>query len=196
LGGCSGPLAASRLLNLLISGTVPWGLCDNASVNKQELSAAFEEVFDNAIVFHGFAQHLRDYDVFVEVTSDPSTGIDAEYLRYRFTNCVRATVTSALEPHIWKRSLDERLTDYQAYIAADDLDGYVWGVDFQVLDPGMTLVEHSDEASGWAYQLGIPFHHARIETNGHNFDLVFSDLVVTRVDPGFAPYTVPSSAPA
>ncbi|MGO4856908.1 YxiG-like protein [Arthrobacter sp. 2MCAF14] len=161
-------------------------------MNKQQLSAAFEEVFDDEIAFHGFAEHMRDYDVFVSVTADPSIGIGTDYLRYRFTHCVRATVTSAVAPSVWKRSLDERLTDYEAFTAAGDLNGYVWGVNYQVLDPGMTLLGQSSEASGWTEQLGIPFHEARIQTNGHNLELVFSDLVVERMEPGFAPFRVPT----
>jgi len=38
--------------------------------------------------------------------------------------------------------------------------------------------------------LGLPFHVASIEANGHNISLVFSDLVVQTVDPGYAPFVV------
>ncbi|MGX7827237.1 YxiG-like protein [Actinokineospora sp. 24-640] len=31
-------------------------------------------------------------------------------LRYRFTHCVRASVTSAVPAAVWSRSLDDRLT--------------------------------------------------------------------------------------
>lgn len=167
---------------------------ENVGVNSHELSAAFENVFDQAIVFHGFAEYMRDYDVFVYATADPRTGIKPEYLRYRFTHCVRASVTTAVEPRVWTQSLDERLLDHQAAIEAG-LDGYVWGVNFQVIYPGMTLLEGSTEAAEWADRLGIPFHEALIETNGHNLELVFSDLVVTQVEPGFAPFAVPLHGP-
>ncbi|MDQ0616757.1 YxiG-like protein [Arthrobacter globiformis] len=160
-------------------------------MNRQELSAAFEDVFDQSIVFHGFAEHMRDYDVFVLVTADPSTGIKPEYRRYRFTHCVRATVTSAIPPSVWIRSLDERLLDYRAFMESSDIDGYVWGVNHQDLYPGITLLDGSAEAADWTQQVGIPFHEARIEANGHNVELVFSDLDITLVKPGYAPFTVP-----
>jgi hypothetical protein len=64
-------------------------------------------------VFHGFADYMRDYEVFVYATADPRTGLRPEHLRYRFMHCVRATVTSALSPEVWRRSLDERLVDYE-----------------------------------------------------------------------------------
>jgi len=84
---------------------------DHPWVDSSGIQAAFDDVFDQAIVFHGFADYMRDYEVFVYVTADPRTGIRPEHLRYRFTHCVRATTTTALSPDIWRRSLDERLID-------------------------------------------------------------------------------------
>lgn len=162
-------------------------------MNRDELSAAFEEVFDEAIVFHGFADHMRDYDVYIETSGDSRTGIQPAHLRYRFTQCVRATATTAVRRDVWKESLDERLLDHQAYLQAEDLNGYVWGVKWQCLYPGISLLDGTAEAAQWTAGLGIPFYEARIETNGHNLELVFSDLIVTSLDPGFAPFTVPSS---
>jgi hypothetical protein len=93
-------------------------------VDISEIQAAFDDLFDQALVFHGFADYMRDHDVFVYVTADTRTGIAPERLRYRFKHCVRAVATSALSLEIWKRSLDERFVDYEQ---GRDLNGYVWG---------------------------------------------------------------------
>ena len=82
---------------------------DHPDVDSPGIQAAFDDVFDQAIVFHGFVDYMRDYEVLIYATADPRTGIRPENLRYRFTHCVRATVTSALSPETWKRSLDGRL---------------------------------------------------------------------------------------
>jgi hypothetical protein len=156
-------------------------------VNTPEIQTAFDDVFDQSLVFHGFADYMRDYDVFVYVTANPDTGTRSEHLRYRFRHCVRATVTSALEPVIWKRSLDERLVSFEQ---GRDLDGYVWGVKWQALYPGMKLVPGSADARCWSSDLGVPFYEAIIETSTHNISLVFSDLTVHTVDPGYAPFVV------
>jgi hypothetical protein len=161
-------------------------------VNAAEISDAFDQVFDQAIVFHGFTDYLRDYDVFVYATADPDTGIAPENLRYRFKRCVRAVVTTAVSPEVWRRSLDDRLVNYEQ---GRDLDGYVWGVKWQVLYPGMTLVAASIEAQRWVDALGLPFHEAAIGTNGHDISLVFSDLVVDVVAPGHAPFVVTGGGP-
>lgn len=161
-------------------------------MDTAQLQSAFEDVFDQGIVFHGFTDYMRDYEVIVYATADPRTGIVPEHLSYRFTHCVRATVTSAVPPDTWAVSLDERLIDYETGV---DLDGYVWGVNWQVLYPGMKLLPPSPETEKWSAGVGIPFHEAVIETNGHNISLVFSDLVVTTVRPGYTPFVVPDGGP-
>lgn len=116
---------------------------DDRRVDADEIRAAFDDVFDQAIVCHGYATYMRDYDVYVYATADPRTGIQPERLRYRFTHCARAIATTAVPPDVWSRSLDDRLTDFDK---GKDLDGYVWGVSWQVLYPGMKLVPRSAEA--------------------------------------------------
>jgi hypothetical protein len=161
-------------------------------MDAAEIQAAFDEVFDQAIVFHGFADYMRDYDVFMYATADPRTGIAPKHLRYRFKYCVRAVVTTALSAQIWRQSLDERLVDYEQ---GCDLDGYVWAVRWQMLYPGMTLIDESAEAQRWRDELGLPFHEVTIETNGHNISLIFSDLVVDVVSRGHAPFVVAEDGP-
>ena len=129
-------------------------------MDTSQIQAAFDNALDQAILFHGFADYMRDYEVFIYTTDDPRTGIQPEHLRYRFTHCVRATVTTALSPEIWRRSLDERLADYEQ---GRDLDGYVWGVKWQALYPGMKLLQDSADAERWSRVLGLPFHEAVIE---------------------------------
>jgi len=74
-------------------------------------------------------------------------------------------------------------------------EGYVWGVKWQCLDPGMQLMPESDGTREWSALFGLPFHEASIETNGHKIALVFSDLRVSTVEPGSAPFVVPRSGP-
>jgi hypothetical protein len=104
-------------------------------------------------------------------------------------------VTSAVRRDVWARSFDDALTDYDTWLGSGALEGYVWGVKWQCLYPGMSLLPESDETREWSAQLGQPFHEALIETNGHNIALVFADLEVTTVSPGEAAFVVPSSGP-
>ena len=113
-------------------------------MHEQQLREAFDEVLDQAIVFHGFADYMRDYDIYIYATADPRTGIAPEHLRYRFTHCVRATVTTAVRRDVWAHSLDDELTDYDTWLGSGEPEGYVWGVKWQCLYPGMSLRPETD----------------------------------------------------
>jgi len=158
-----------------------------SSVDIIEIEAAFKDAFDQALVFHGFTDYMRDYEMVLQLSADPSTGIPTEYFRYVFVNCVLANVSTALDPQIWARSMDERLIDYETGV---DLEGYVWGVKWQMLYPGFELIADSESARAWSKDLGIPFFEARVETNGHNLSLVFSDLRIEPAPAGYRPFAV------
>lgn len=89
-------------------------------------------------------------------------------------------------------SLDDRLIDYEQ---GADLEGYVWAVKWQMLYPGITLLDESEHVRTWSDEVGITFHEVRVETNGHNVSLVFADLEVSRVEQGYAPFAVPFGGP-
>lgn len=156
-------------------------------MDTKQIDAALSDIYDQALEFHGFAAHLRDYDLFVQASADPATGIAPTHLRYRFTHCVRATVVTSVSSDIWSESLDPRLIDYETGV---DLDGYVWGVNWQELYPTVSRLEASSEADEWAARLGIPFHEVLIRANAHQLSIVFSDLEITSLQAGYAPFVV------
>jgi hypothetical protein len=161
-------------------------------VTDAEVQRLLDDVFDQALVYHGFTDYMRDYELVVYCTADPRTGIRPQHLRYLFKTCVHATAETAVSEEVWTRSLDDRLIDYQTGV---DLDGYVWGVKWQVLYPGAQLVTDSTRTDRWSRSLGLDFHEVRIETNGHNLTLIFSGLEVAEVDEGYSPFTVGPGGP-
>jgi hypothetical protein len=157
-------------------------------MDRKAIQAALEDLFDQALVFHGFTDYMRDYELITYSVADPKTGIAPSFDSYLFRYCVEATITSALKPGTWADSLDEGLVDYET---GKDLRGFVWGVKWQTLYPGATLSPQSETAAEWARAVGIPFHEAVIEGNGHKIVLIFSDLVVSRgLQAGYSPFTV------
>ncbi|OPG09540.1 hypothetical protein B1R27_05520 [Streptomyces sp. GKU 895] len=141
------------------------------------LSEALDQIEDGAVVHHGFTDYLRDYEVVVYMTADPTTSIPPAHLRYLFRYCVAARCETSLVPRVWQKSLDDRLIDHAT---ADGLDGWVWGVKWANLERARVLPE-SDAARRWADELGIDLHTVRIETQVHDLDLVFSELEITEL---------------
>ena len=156
-------------------------------MNQERAQRALDDVFDQALVYHAFTPYMRDYEAIVYVTADPGSGIPPRHQRYLFRYCVEASIESTVDVGTWRDSLDERLIRNESGV---DLDGYVWGVNWQVLYPGMALVSPSARAQRWAEKVGIEFHEIRIEANAHRITLVFSDLEVSDVAVDYAPFVV------
>ncbi|MFJ2632192.1 hypothetical protein ACIO6U_09585 [Streptomyces sp. NPDC087422] len=150
------------------------------------LEQLLDDAFDTAVVHHGYTSYMRDYEVIVYATAAPSSGIEPTHLRYLFRYCVEARCETTVRPDIWRISLDERLIDHEKGV---DLDGYVWGVKWHALYPGATVLSESETARRWKQSIGIDFHEVRIETNAHRLTLVFSDLQVSELPVGYAPFT-------
>jgi hypothetical protein len=156
-------------------------------VDAGQIQAALDDVIDQAVVFHAFTDYLRDYEIIVYSQADPRTGIRPRYDRFLFRYCVEASIVPRVRAEVWARSLDERLIDYET---AREADGYLWGSKWQIISPGGTVVADSDRARKWADAVGIDFSEVRLELNAHDLSLVFSDLAITEVAPGYAPFVV------
>ncbi|MGP3979867.1 YxiG-like protein [Streptomyces sp. KR80] len=149
------------------------------------LEQMLDETLDQAIVHHGYASYMRDYEVIVYATADPHTGVEPAYLRHLFRYCVEARCETSVSAETWRVSLDDRLIDHETGV---DLDGYVWGVKWHCLYPGAKLLPESDATRSWSHEVGIDFHEVLIETNAHRLTLIFSDLQVSEVPIGYAPF--------
>jgi hypothetical protein len=156
-------------------------------MNVADLERALDDAFDHAVVYHGFTDYMRDYEVIVYMTAAPSTGIAPAHVRYLFRYCVEADCRTTVRPEVWRDSLDDRLTDHET---GADLDGYVWGVKWHGLHPGGRLVPDSPRTQAWTRAIGIDFHEVCLTTNAHELTLVFSDLQVSKLDSGYAAWSV------
>ncbi|MFD5034686.1 hypothetical protein ACFWM0_30370 [Streptomyces sp. NPDC058405] len=149
------------------------------------LQQMLDEIFDQALVHHGYTNYMRDYEVIVYATADPRTGVEPAYERYLFRYCVDARCETSVPAETWRVSLDDRLIDHATGV---DLEGYVWGVKWHSLCPGAKVLPESELTRRWARAVGVEFHEVRIETNAHHLTLLFSDLQVSGVPMGYAPF--------
>jgi hypothetical protein len=93
---------------------------------------------------------------------------------------------------------DERPVDYRAHLDAGDVEGLPLGRELPGVYSGFTLLSEAAEAAEWEIEIeiGVPFNEVHLEPNGHELELVFSDLFVTRVDARFSLFAMPPYAPA
>src|SRR5262249_6043647 len=102
--------------------TVPGGRGEDARspradrttfMDPVKLQQALDEVFDQALLHHGFVDYMRDYELVIHVTADPRTGVAPSRLRCLFRYCVQANCATTVPAGVWKDSLDDRLTNYE-----------------------------------------------------------------------------------
>lgn len=159
----------------------------------RERIEADDRIFDSVIVSHGFAQYLRDYDVVIDVPAalpaDVPIGdtvgsyIEGRY-RYRFTHCSEVHVTTDVRDEVWRESWDDVFTDYDAWEAAGNPDGFVWGVNGADAYPGLSYVADSQLAAPWTSRLAHEMHEVALETNTFHLRVVCHDLRVDQLAVG------------
>ena len=88
---------------------------------------------------------------------------------------------------VWAVSMGEELLGWPEPAGAT---GFVWGVRWQRLYPGGTVVTDTERAARWSDEVGVRFMAARIETEAHAIELVFRDLDVSEVPYGTVPFEV------
>jgi hypothetical protein len=153
------------------------------------IQKALDDIRGEALVFHGFTDYMRDYDLIVFRISEAQAGHAARHMRYRFTHCVSATIETGLPRDLLKASVDDRLIEMTP---SAGVEGFVWGARWQPFYPGGVAIRGSRLARRWKKSMGITMHEVRIQAGAHNLTLMFSDLVVTDVPPGYAPFAVGS----
>lgn len=137
--------------------------------------------------------HLRDYDIVIDVPAalppevpiGDTTGsyIQGRY-RYRFTHCPEVRVTTEVRDEVWQYSWDEVFIDYQAWEAAGNPEGFVWGVNAADAYPGISYVTDSPLAASWTERLAHEMHEIAIETNTFALRLVCHDLRIDQLAVG------------
>jgi hypothetical protein len=128
---------------------------------------------DFAVLRHAFAPYMRDYVVIAQIGGGGQLAGTHECL---FTHCVLATVETRVRDDVWPISWNDALTDYEAWLAAGEPEGYVWGTCWSLAYPGLNYVRESSVAAAWSARLGKAMHEVTLETDGYLLELVFHDV--------------------
>ncbi|MGO4724003.1 MULTISPECIES: YxiG-like protein [unclassified Inquilinus] len=134
-----------------------------ASLLRATLSA-----LDFAVLRHGFAPHGRDYVFLIQ------DGLGSHELT--LTHVVHFRYETRVRDAVWLQSWSDEFLNYEVWRSAGEPDGYIWGTEWSLAYPGISLPTTSEEAEEWSRRLHRPMHPFLIETDRFLINLVFSDV--------------------
>ena len=138
---------------------------------------------DVGILNHGFAPHMRDYDVVFEALWGVKEWADAKgTYRLRFSHVPEATTTTAVSDSGWTQSWSDIFIDYSQWETAGAPVGFVWGTCWSTAYPGLSYIDDSPRAREWSERLGKPMHEVSIVTEAFEIHIVFHDFTVTKLN--------------
>lgn len=132
-----------------------------------------EDFFDAAIIKHGFADYMRDYEIIVLGMYGPPWD---DLHRYQFVGCVEANVRTKVAPDAFRKSIgDDFVYSGPEFPDKPDPDGFIWGVRASS-SLGMVVVDDSALAATWSEKLNMKMTEVTIDTEAFHIQLVFSEL--------------------
>lgn len=137
---------------------------------KELLKGALSQ-YDFGVLEHGFAPHGRDYRFIVQdsLCSDPGT------YELTFTHVVDLKYKTRVAEKVWPISWGDEFIDYAKWKASGEPEGYVFGTDWSLAYPGISILLASSEAEDRSKRLQRPMYSASVETDRFCISLVFSE---------------------
>ena len=133
---------------------------------------------DFAILRHGLAPHGRDYLVVAQIGGVNRAGTH----ELCFTHCVEMAYETRVMDDAWVPSWTEEFLDYERWEAAGEPSGYVWGTNWSLAYPGLTVERNSRRAKSWSRRLGRPMFEVTLETDRFWLRLLFHGLNWRKID--------------
>ena len=135
------------------------------------------DLFDGAVLKHGFTSYMRDYELIAEILGDEKLGVESGVYRYQFTHCPHVQVLTRIGDDVWPESWSDLNLDAEQW---DGL-GFLWSVSWAGAYPGLLYEEHSKLAAEWTNRLHHTMHEVKVETNVYLLQVIFHTLTVEKL---------------
>lgn len=120
--------------------------------------------FDFAVLSHGFPPNGRDYVLVLQA---------AGTFELTLTHVVDLQYETRVVDQVWSSSWEDSFTEYSTWEASGEPEGYVWGTNWSLAYPGLTLLRDDAAAASWSHRLGRTMHAVALETDRFKMRLVF-----------------------
>lgn len=138
-----------------------------------------EDIYDVAILKHGFADYVRDYQFEIEANW---IGDSAGRYILTFKHCYDLTYKTLVKDDVLRKSWDDLFTDYQIWEKNNEPDGFVWGTNCSLAYPGFKVIRNSDKATNWSDRLGKKINEVKLETNSFQMNLIYETWTLEKIN--------------
>lgn len=128
--------------------------------------------YDFGVMEHGFLPHGRDYRFLIQdsLCRDPGT------YELIFTHIVDFRYETRVGDTTWQHSWADEYTDYARWTQAGSPDGYVFGTEWSLAYPGLSVSPPSPEAVRWSQRLQRSMSSVTLETDRFSIALIFHSV--------------------
>jgi hypothetical protein len=137
-----------------------------------------KDIFDVAILRHGFSEYNRDYDFVFEADSTD----ESEQSLLRFKHVYELSYVTSVTTDTLKISTNDNFIDYKKWQETGEKEGFVWGVNYALAYPGFTILNNSAKADRWTKVLGFEMFNVTLETETYKIDFVTSDFEIIKLN--------------
>jgi len=127
---------------------------------------------DFGVMHHGFAPHGRDYVLILQA---------AGTYELTLSHVVELHYETRVNDDVWPASWDDRFTDYATWEALGNPEGYLWGTNWSLADPGLDAPDDDPTAARWSERLGKPMYAMAIETDRFRLAIIFHSATTRKL---------------
>lgn len=139
-----------------------------------------DEIYDVAIIRHGFTDYVRDYQFYIE--ADWIDDLAGSYT-LTFTHCYELTYKTLVTDDSLKESWDDLYTDFKTWEKNNEPEGIVWGTNWSLAYPGFEEIVNSEKAQNWSKRLDKKMKEVRLQANSFEISLIYENWRLEKINP-------------
>ncbi len=148
--------------------------------NQNVHDIKIDELYDMAILTHGFTSYNRDYFFHIEANMWKDE-LKGQYMIY-FVHCYDLSYQTLANSETLLQSWDECFIDFNEYLKAGEPEGFIWGTNWVNAYPGFSIVENSEKAELWTESLKKPMQELQVLSDVYKINLIFHDWKIVKIN--------------
>lgn len=142
-------------------------------INKIKL----EDIYDVAILRHGFTDYVRDYQF--EIESNLIKDLKGRFI-LTFKHCYDLTYKTLVKDDVIRKSWDDTFINFEVWKKNNKPDGFLWGTNWSLAYPGFEEIKNSVKATNWSDRLGKKMKEVKLETNSFTISLIYENWTLEK----------------